>query len=186
LRKLHDWLRILRYNVFYQKIKIYRNIEILVFLKGLAGGIIFISCLLPLFYFPILYLSHPFIYLLTTFSFSCIYVYFVFYTFYAISLSFRSFLCFSLNYLFLYFYLGSILNLVYGLKQPLYLEDISPLTQYRYFAFVIVGFIAISLYGWVTLAPGIASRLKPFFSLISYPYLYEEIVRVLVTWEFPF
>jgi len=142
--------------------------------------------IIPFAYPHMFYLLHPFVYFLITCSISCLLAYIILYKFCDISQGFVSFICFYVNYLILCLYLLSFATLVKGLKNSIYLQDISYFSQYRYLLFVVVGFFIASLFLVNFLTPVVNSHFKRLLSLVAYPYLYEETLKILSTWEASF
>jgi hypothetical protein len=160
-------------------------------LKGILttvlGLILFVFLIIPYsglsFY---AYIPYPLIYSLVIWSLFSLYTYFVLYKTLSISLSFLSCMWFCVNLLIFYTYLVAFNMLLYRLKDPFYFKDLSTFAQYRYLIFVIVGFFLILLHLSNFLIPLATSRLKPFFILISFPYLYEETRKIFAIWETSF
>jgi hypothetical protein len=153
-------------------------------LTTLLGLILFVFLMIPYSSFPTYTsIAYPLVYSLVRWSLISLYTYFVLYKTLSISLSFLSCIWFNINFLIFYTYLVAFNTLVYGLKEPFYMEDFSVFAQYRYLSFLIIGVILLCLYLLYMLAPVISSHLKALFLLMSYPYLYEETVKVLSAWE---
>jgi len=150
------------------------------------GITLFAFFIIPFAYPHIFYFLPPFIYFLITCTVSSLLAYIILYKFCGISCGFLSFVCFYVNYLILCLYFLSFTTLVTGLKNPIYFEDISYFSQYRYLLFAIVGFIIASLFLVNFFTPIVNSHFKRLLSLVAYPYLYEETVKILITWEATF
>lgn len=96
-----------------------------------------------------------------------------------LSYSMKSFFWFLLNYIQMFIYIWSCYLICFSAKTPIYKENLSLFSQYRYLLFSII-VISIILYFLITI---FKSSKQAFISKISYPYLKEEIRVILYTWN---
>lgn len=96
------------------------------------------------------------------------------------NISIKSFIFFLSNIIQLILYTWSIYFLLFSLQGPIYLKDLSLISQYRHLLFFILIVISILLY----IVFYLSSYQIPFnVSVITFPYLKEEIRLILYTWN---
>lgn len=105
-------------------------------------------------------------------------VYSMLYTWRELPMSFSSYLAFSGNMIILSLYTLGLLNLMKGLPNPIYIENLSTFSYYRYMVFLGAALIAITFYFLFKLGV-IPSSWQSKTSLLTFPYLKEEFRIVL-------
>lgn len=158
-------------------------IKKLSFIRFIPELLIFTFFLIVGFYHHIIYDFSPFVYYGTIFmSFIIItlYVYVRLYRWRNLSLSISSFIFFSINIVQLILYLFAIsvlFNMYYYDKfHPIYLDDLSIISRYRYLILCIISFFFII---FLILCKVFGFALSSF----SYPHLKEEVRKILYSWN---
>lgn len=134
--------------------------------------IILVSC----HYVPYVYTA------VATFLWLTLIVYIMLYTWRHLSISVPSYLAFLGNVLFLSLYILGFINLIKGLPNPIYLENLSTFSYYRYMLFLSVALMGICIYFFLKLEiiPHSWGSKLYFF---TFPYLKEEIRVLLYSWN---
>lgn len=119
------------------------------------------------------------LFLLLFFFINVVIFYELFYDFFELKKSYVSFLCFLwLSICFAgYFYTFTILYK--GLPQPIYLRDISIISQYRYLLLVVLTFGFVFVYS----LKHKSERLTIVYNVFNFPLLKEEIKNILYFWH---
>lgn len=114
-------------------------------------------------------------------SFDCLMYYFT-YTLRDLPKSVVSFFFFSLNLLILLSFIFSIFTIVYGISNPIYIENLSKITYYKYciYTFAAIFFMFLFI---VRKTFKFSLQKTSFFTKITFPYLKEEIRIILYTWN---
>jgi len=99
-----------------------------------------------------------------------------------LQISISSFFLFFINYLQFILYLWGLYLILFSLKTPIYLINLSLISQYRYLLLSIIT-ISILIYILITSIILSSSFYKNLISTITYPYLKEEIQTILQTWN---
>lgn len=164
-------------------IKIFKYNNTLGFISDL---LILILSPLAVFYHHIFLNTYSSIYYMIIFLlFICVTlsIYIKLYNWRNLTLSFSSFVFFSIVIIQLILYLFSIsllFNMLYSNNYtPIYLDNISKLSQYRYLFFSLITIFIISIFIFFKLS----GKNIPYASSITYPYLKEEIRKILYTWN---
>src|ERR1700759_2679745 len=129
-------------------------------------------------YIPIKYIFYSFLYLLGILS-----IYIKLYYWRQLPISMKSYIFFLATCTQFNLYLWSLYIIIFYLKKPIYLENLSVYSQYRYLLFSI---ITISIFLYIIISSSILSSsvsYQIFMSKITYPYLKEEIRVILYTWN---
>lgn len=111
-------------------------------------------------------------------------IYISLYSWRSLPQSLSSFIFFSINFIQLLFYLFAISLLFYIYYynitiQPLYLNDISIISQYRYLFLTIISLFLIFSYLFIIT---FKINIKDYSSLSAFPYLKEEIRKLIDSW----
>lgn len=106
-------------------------------------------------------------------------IYIFLYTWRKLSISLLSYICFLINASFFCLFTFGIFKLYHGFPYPIYIENISLFAYYRYLTFLIITIIGICMYV-------ITRNIKVmafFMEQVSFPYLKEEMYKLLHTWN---
>lgn len=108
-------------------------------------------------------------------------IYFKLYQWRKLEQSVLSFIFFFLNIVKLLMYILAIsVFFNNNIVNPIYLDDLSITAQYGYLVLILISVFFIFMY---LLSFIFKTNIKRFFIIISYPYLYEEIRKILSSWE---
>jgi hypothetical protein len=107
-------------------------------------------------------------------------IYILIYSRLKIHISTRSFLAFLGNVLVLCLYILGLVNLIKGLPNPIYLENLSTFSYYRYMLFLAFALIGIFLY-LLLKANFMTDHITTLANYISFPYFKEEIRLLLAS-----
>ena len=148
------------------------NYKFFIFLIHLLFDIVLVLLILAFNSSPTSYFDYFLIFILLS-----MYIYIKIYTWRRIDLTISSFIFFSINFLILILYLLAIKTLFQvwhgNLWHPVYLDDISVISQYRYLIFACLAIAFISIY--------ILNRFMGYkidTTWLTYPYLKQELLTI--------
>jgi hypothetical protein len=107
-------------------------------------------------------------------------IYIFLYSWLNVRKSMPSFLAFFGNILILCLYILGFINLIKGLPNPIYLENLSTFSYYRYMLFLIIALIGICTYLLFKLGV-IPNSWESKLSIFTFPYFKEEIRKLLAS-----
>lgn len=128
------------------------------------------------------YNDNIFLYTLINYTFIIFLIYKVLYSTYKIQQSFVSFFYFYLNVIIITFMLLAISNVIQGLSYPIYAESLSHFSLIRYFLFILITVTGIILFWSFKISN--EPLLNQLYFRVKFPYLLEEIVKILRVFEF--
>ena len=100
-----------------------------------------------------------------------------------ISLKISSFIFFFFNILIFLLFIFSSLSLFWGLEDPIYIEHLTIISQYRYLVLALLGFVFGAQFIYFRFVPLSSPLIKNTIAFISKPFLFEESLKLLETWE---
>jgi hypothetical protein len=112
-------------------------------------------------------------------------IYFMLYKLRKIETTVQSWFWFSCNFLTFVFFIFSITFILPKLKNPIYLENLSTYSFYRY-SFLLIGisFLGFCYFSIMLFSPRILK--SKFFSFLTFPHMKEEIKKILETYYHSF
>lgn len=124
-------------------------------------------------------ICYGFFWLILYLLFTSITFYFLITSYCVIPISLTSWVFFSCNLFILIFYFYGFVKIIFDLKNPLHLEDISSFSFYRYHIFLLLCLIVIILYIFTLLVPPRILNLIN-FTKITFPYLKENLRLIMI------
>jgi hypothetical protein len=97
-----------------------------------------------------------------------------------LNVSFKSYIMFLLTCVQCSFYIWSIFLIIFYMKNPIYLQDLSIFSQYRYLSLFILLNILILFSAIIYITGYKITHLVP---AITFPYIKEEIRSIMYTWN---
>lgn len=123
------------------------------------------------------------IYYLLCLFFITILIYIGIYRYRNLTISLSSFIFFFFNFLIGFFFFLSITNIIKGINEPFYIENLSVFSRYHYLIFVILGSVFAISWFYLRYVPNASPKLQNSILFISKPFLFEESLKLFATWE---
>src|ERR1700748_460132 len=119
---------------------------------------------------------------LSIFFYLTILIYYLLYTWRQLSLSLFSYLCFLCNVFIFLLYINGISLIFIKMKQPIYIEDLSQLSVYRYNILLFLTVFCIIIYfSLKIISPSILD--STVYKSLMFPHLKDEVFNLFYTWN---